>query len=779
MSGKLHQSNPFKFNFLIIFLFCLSAVANAASFEVKDIRVEGLQRVSPGTVFSSFPINVGDMVDDDQLAAAAHRLFATGLFTNLRLGVDDQVLVIDVKERPSISKIEITGNKAISKENLKKGLKSAGIYEGSVFKRATLERLELEIQRSYVAQGRYNATVIGKVEYLSRNRVSIKLEINEGKIANIQHINFIGNHAFKNDQLKDLMELKTPGLWSFITSDDKYTKEKMSGDLERIRSFYLDQGFINFSYESTQISISRDKKDVYISISLSEGSKYTIRDVKLKGKLIVPEAELEKLITIKPGDTFSQQKLTNISNLISKRLGKEGYTFANVNAVPETHKDHTATITFYVVPGRRTYVRRINFRGNINTSDDVLRQEMRQMENGAASTDLIEASKVRLERLGFFKTVNVETPKVPGHNDEIDVNYHVEEQSSGNLSASLGYSQNNGFILGLSVAERNFMGTGKNVSFSVNNSKVMKSANFSYLNPYYTVDGVSRGFDLYATKTDFSNQTTYSSYILDNYGGDLSFGYPINNISRLSFSLGVDKTHLKVGNFPTVEITDFTNQFGFRYHSVKAAGSWTRSTLNKGLMPTKGWYQRIKLQTTLPKLSNLEFYKASYKTDYYFPIDKLDRWVIHLRSELGYGNGYGATKQLPFFENYYAGGISSVRGYQTNSLGRKGTNQPLDFSTPRSFGGNLLTTGSLELISPIPFIKDQRSMRMMFFVDAGNVFDTSRGYNPSLKQVRMSAGWGFQWITAIGPIGFSLAKAFNDQPGDQKQFFQFTLGQPF
>jgi outer membrane protein insertion porin family len=779
MSGKLRKSSPFKFNLLIVLLFCLSTVVSAASFEVKDIRVEGLQRVSPGTVFSAFPINVGDTVDDDQLAAAAHRLFATGLFTNMRLGVDDQVLVIDVKERPSISKIEITGNKAISKENLKKGLKSAGINEGQVFKRATLERLELEIQRSYVAQGRYNATVTGKVEHLSRNRVSIKLEINEGKIANIQHINFVGNHAFSNKDLRDLMELKTPGLWSFITSDDKYTKEKMSGDLERIRSFYLNQGFIKFAFESTQISISRDKKDVYISISLSEGPKYTIRDVQLKGKLIVPEAELKKLITIKPGDTFSQQKLTNISNLISKRLGKEGYTFANVNAVPETHKDNTASITFYVDPGRRTYVRRINFRGNINTSDEVLRQEMRQMEGGAASSDLIEASKVRLERLGFFKSVNVETPSVPGHSDQVDVNYHVEEQSSGNLSASLGYSQSNGFILGLSVAERNFMGSGRNVSFSVNNSKVVKSANFSYLNPYYTVDGVSRGFDLFAKKTDFSQQTTSSSYVLDNYGGDLTFGYPINNISRLSFSFGVDNTHLKVGDFPVTEITKFTDIYGFKYNAFRLAGSWTRSTLNKGLMPTNGWYQRLKMQVTTPGLSDLEFFKSSYKTDYYFPVDKKDRWVVHLRTELAYANSYGTTKTLPFFENYYAGGISSVRGYQSNSLGKKGTNQPLDFSSPTSFGGNILTTGSLEFILPIPFVKDQRSMRMMLFVDGGNVFDSNRGYNPSLKEMRMSAGWGFQWITAIGPIGFSLAKAFNDQPGDQKQFFQFTLGQPF
>jgi len=766
------------FSFCLLFFYGVSFASADTLYNVRDIRVEGLQRISPGTVFSAFPINVGDEVSKDQLAQAAHQLFKTGLFTDMRLGMDNHVLIVDVKERPSIAKIEISGNKAISKENLKKGLQSAGISTGKVFKRATLQRLEMEIQRSYVAQGRYDATVTGKVEKLPRNRVSIKLKINEGEVALIRHINFTGNHAFSNKQLKELMELKTPGIWSFFTSDDKYTKQKMSGDLDRIRSWYLNRGFINFTIDSTQIAISRTKKAVYITINISEGPQYKIRDIQLKGKLIVPEKELRKLIIIKPGQTFSQSKLTIIKNLMAKRLGKEGYTFANINVIPKTHKDHTASITFYVDPGRRTYVRRINFLGNTNTSDVVLRQQMLQMEGGAASTNLIEKSKVRLERLGFFKSVTVNTPSVPGHSDQVDVNYNVEEQASGSLSASLGYSQTNGLLLGMSVAERNFMGTGRNVSFSVNTSKSIKSANFSYLNPYYTVDGVSRGFDVHVRKTNFAQRNT-SAFILDNMGGSMTFGYPVNNVTRLNFSFGLDTTTVKVGSFPAQQVSSFLNDYGNNYSALKFSGSWLKNTLNQGLLPTAGSSQVVSLMVTAPKISTLDYYKISFKTRYYFPLNRKQTWVIRLGSKLGYANAYGSTKIMPFFEHYYAGGIGSVRGYQNYSLGLTSTNAPGDYTTPSAFGGNVLTVGSTELIVPIPFIKDQRSMRMMLFVDGGNVFDTNRGNNPNFKDLRFSAGVGFQWITPIGPIGLSMAKAFHSQPGDQKQFFQFTLGQPF
>ncbi|WP_250657439.1 outer membrane protein assembly factor BamA [Alkalimarinus coralli] len=766
-------------SFFTYLIFGLTALGvQAEEFSVKDIRVEGLQRVSAGTVFSAFPVNVGDEVDSVRLVEASKNLFKSGLFTDIQLGREDDDLIITVVERPSISKIEIDGNKDISTEDLMDGLKSAGMNEGQVFQRVTMERLELEILRSYVAQGRYNASVEAEIEEQPRNRVAIKLNINEGDVASIQHINVVGNKAFSDEQLLDLMELKTPGLFSVFTSDDKYAKEKLSGDLERIRSFYLDRGYIKFNIESTQVAISPSKEDVFITLNITEGPLYTISDIQLKGELIVDEEEIRRLVLVKEGDTFSRRLLTTTSDVISRRLGTEGYTFANVNAIPEPHDDNTATVTFFVDPGRRTYVRRINFRGNVNTADEVLRQEMRQMEGGSASTNLIETSKSRLERLGYFKTVNVETPAVPGHPDQVDVNYSVEEQASGSLSASLGFSQDSGFILGLNVAENNFFGTGRRVSMGINTSNSVKSARFSYLNPYYTVDGVSRGFSVFAKETDFDDLNT-SAYVLDTIGGSVTFGYPINNFSRLNFGLTVSNDKLDEGDEVATEVTDFIDEHGDDFDNFTLNASWTRNTLNRGMFATKGLSQSLSFDVTTPESSDLQFYKVNYRTNFYQPIDRFHNWVIRLRSDLGYGDGYSDTSELPFYENYFAGGMGSVRGYESNTLGLKGTQNPTDSSSPRAFGGNVLIEGSAELIFPIPFVDDQSSMRTALFFDAGNVFDTSRDYDPELSELRMSTGLSFQWVTAIGPIGFALAKALNKQEGDETQVFQFTLGQNF
>ena len=761
-----------------LFVGLTSSSARADQFVIKDIRVEGLQRVSAGTVFGAFPVNVGDEVDSVRLVEASKNLFKSGMFTDIQLGREGNDLIITLAERPSISKIEIEGNKDIATEDLMDGLKSAGMYEGQVFQRVTMERLELEILRSYVAQGRYNASVDAEIEEQLRNRVAIKLNINEGDVASIQHVNIVGNEAFSDDELFDLMELKTPGMWSFFTNDDKYAKEKLSGDLERIRSYYLDRGYIKFNIESTQVSISPKKEDVYITLNVSEGPLYTIRDIKLKGELIVDEEELNKLVLVREGDTFSRRLLTTTSDIISKRLGREGYTFANVNAIPEPHDDNTASITFFVDPGRRTYVRRINFRGNVNTGDEVLRQEMRQMEGASASTGLIEASKSRLERLGFFKTVTVETPSVPGFSDQVDVNYSVEEQPSGSLSASLGFSQDSGFLLGLNVSENNFLGTGRRVSMGLNTSNSVKSARLSYLNPYYTVDGVSRGFSVFAKQTDFEEQNT-SSYVLDTIGGSVTFGYPINNFSRLNFGLTATNDQLGVGLESALEVFQFVKDNGTEFNNLSMNASWTRNTLNRGMFATKGLSQSLALEVTTPGISDLEFYKANYRANFYQPIDRFHNWVVRLRSDLGYGGGYGDTGTLPFYENYYAGGMGSVRGYESNSLGKKSTPHEFDQNEPSAFGGNVLIEGSAEFIFPIPFIDDQSSMRTALFFDAGNVFDTSRDYDPEFSELRMSTGLSFQWITAIGPLGFSLAKTLNEQEGDEREVFQFTLGQNF
>ncbi|MGC8121251.1 outer membrane protein assembly factor BamA [Marinobacter sp. VGCF2001] len=751
--------------------------ALADEFTVADIEVEGLQRVSAGSVFSSFPINIGERMDETRLAGAIKNLFRTGLFTDIQASRDDGVLILSVRERPSISSIEIEGNKNIETGMLMEALAGAGLEEGQVFRRATLEKLELEILRSYIAQGRYNARVKATAEELPRNRVAIRLDINEGTVAAIQHINIVGNEDYTDDELIDLFELRTSSWWNSLTNKDKYARERLSGDLESLRSFYLDRGYLDFSVESSQVSISPDKQDVFIAIALNEGPQYTISDIRLRGELIVGEEELRKFIPVEEGDVFSRAQMTAISEALSFRLGREGYAFANVNAVPEPGKDNTAAVTFFVEPGKRAYVRRVSFSGNVSTKDEVLRQEMTQMEGGVASSDRIEFSKTRLERLGFFQTVDVETVPVPGTDDLVDVNYSVQEQPTGSLSASVGFSQNSGVILGASVSENNFFGTGKRVSFGVNVSDSVKSANVSYLDPYFTVDGVSRGFSLFARETDYEEEDI-SSYLLDEYGGRVTFGYPTDSITRLNFGAGVTQSNIKPGVFSSQEVRDFVADEGDSFTNYFLFASWRRSTLNRGILPTNGYSHSLSLDVAVPG-SDLTFYKATHKTDFYFPLTDSSRWVFRARSEIGYGDGYGDRSQMPFFEHFYSGGYGSVRGYEANSLGNKAQLAEGDFSDPDPFGGNVLTEGGLELIFPTPFAGDTRSMRTSFFVDAGQVFDTERGFDPELDEVRTSAGISFQWITAVGPLAFSLAKPLNDQSGDDTQVFQFSLGQTF
>jgi len=753
--------------------------ALADTFTISDIEVEGLQRVSAGTVFGSFPINIGEQVDGAELAEAIKSLFRTGLFTDIQASRDSGALILTVRERPSISAIKIDGNKNIETDMLTDALSGAGLEEGQVFRRATLERLELEILRSYIGQGRYNARVKATANELPSNRVDISLDINEGSVAAIHHINLVGNQEYSDDELKDLLELQSTGWWNSITNSDKYARERLSGDLETLRSFYLDRGFLDFSVESSQVSISPDKQKVFIVIALNEGRQYTLSDIRLRGNLIVPEQELRDLIPIKVGDVFSRAQMTAISESLSFRLGREGYAFADVNAVPETSEDGTAAVTFFVEPGKRAYVRRVNFSGNVSTRDDVLRQEMTQMEGGIASSDRIEYSKVQLERLGFFKGVNVETVPVPGTDDLVDVNYSVEEQPTGSLSASVGFSQDSGVILGASVSENNFFGTGKRVSFGVNVSDSVKSANVSYLDPYYTVDGVSRGFSVFARKTDYEEEDI-SSYLLDEYGTRVTFGYPIDSITRLNFGAGYTLSKVKEGIFSAKEVGDFIEEEGDSFNNFFLFGSWRQSTLNRGILPTDGYSHSLSLDVAVPG-SDLTFYKVGHKTDFYFPLTDSESWVLRTRTEIGYGDGYGDRTVMPFYEHYYSGGFGSVRGFRANSLGPIETpNGDLrDFSDPDPFGGNLLTEAGVELILPTPFAGDTRSMRTSIFLEGGQVFDTDRDFGPSLGEVRFSAGIGFQWITAVGPLAFSLAKPLNDEPGDDTQVFQFSLGQTF
>lgn len=791
------------------------AEVHAESFTISDIRVNGLQRVSAGSVFGAMPLNVGEEVDDGRLVEATRSLFRTGFFQDIQLGRDGDVLVITVVERPSISSIEIEGNKAIETDDLLKGLRQSGLSEGEIFQRATLEAVRNELQRQYVAQGRYSAEVKAEVIAQPRNRVALKIDINEGTVAAIQHINVVGNTVFADDDLRALFELKTTNWLSFFRNDDKYAREKLSGDLERLRSYYLDRGYINMDISSTQVSITPDKKHVYITVNIDEGDRFTVRDVKLSGDLRVPREEIESLLLVKEGQVFSRKVMTTTSELITRRLGNEGYTFANVNGMPAPDQDNkTVDITFVVDPGKRAYVNRINFRGNTKTEDEVLRREMRQMEGGWASTYLIDQSKTRLERLGFFKEVNVETPAVAGTDDQIDVQYSVEEQASGSITASVGFAQNAGLILGGAVTQNNFLGTGNRVSVALNRSEYQTRYSFGFVDPYWTQDGVSLGYNAFYSTTDYSDLgVNVSSYSVDTLGAGVSVGYPISETSRLNFGLSFQQDKIKSGDFTVEEIIDFTATEGDSYTNFKASVGWSESTLNRGVLANRGHSQSLVLETTIPG-SDLSFYKIDYRGQWFKPVT--EKHTLRFHTALGYGDSYGSTSDLPFYEHYYGGGFNSVRGFRDSTLGPRSTpstvrdpvtgaivfdkqDQYGRFSDPDRdplpFGGNVLVQGGIEWLFPMPFVKDQRSLRTVAFWDVGAVYDTNcssaqkngvvgvRSKDPACSldvgNLASSVGIGLTWITGLGPLSFSLAAPLKKPDDAETEIFQFSLGQTF
>ena len=846
------------------------AWAQSEPFVIQDIRVEGLQRISPGSVFAALPVGVGDAIDNYGVRAAAKSLFATGNFDDISIARDGGVLVVMVAERPSISEITIDGNKAIETEALLDGLKGAGLAVGQVFQRSTLEGMKLELQRQYVLQGRYDASIDSEVIAEPRNRVSIAIDVNEGTVATIKHINVVGNTIFSDEDLIDLFELKTGGWFSFFTSDDKYSKEKLTSDLETLSSYYLDRGYLQFNIDSTQVAVSPNKEEVYITANVSEGSKFTVSEVGLSGDLVLPEEDLNRFLIVQPEQVYSQQLVTATEDYLTRRLGNEGYNFAKVTGMPEIDDDaSTVVMKFFIDPGKRTYVRRINFAGNMTTMDDVLRREMRQMESAPASSAAIEQSRIRLERLGFFKTAQVETKEVPGSDDLIDVEFGVEEQSFGSIGGSLGYAQDAGLILGLNLQQNNFLGTGRRVGISLNSSRYQDVISLNYTNPYFTEDGVSRGFSTFYRKTDLS-KINVASYTTDTVGASMNFGYPISETQRLGFSVGVTDTKITSGSYAVQEIATspvlepeieywfystlqpdgtyaaaevlqpidtippsalspsdgegFLDLNGNRYLNYTLTGSWLQSTLNRGQLATRGVSQSLSLEVAVP-LSDLEFYKLNYRGEIYYPL--IGEFTLHLRGEVGYGDGYGTTSELPFYEHFFAGGFGSVRGFETNTLGPRSTppavynantavtgidenGQPTEFggpdgrgygysvdpatgkipvqqfyNEPDPFGGNVLIEGSAEVLFPMPFIKDRSSLRSALFFDVGNVFNTNCRENQvncfgiDAGELRYSVGIGVTWLSGFGPLTFSLAKPLNASPIDEREVFQFTLGRGF
>ena len=760
--------------------------SNATAFVFNDVRVQGLQRISAGTVFGSIPFNTGDDIDELDVRFIVQSLFETGSFDDVQVGRDGDVLVIIVNERPSIDQIEIEGNKAIKTEDLLDGLSDSGLAVGQIFKKVTLEYIAAGLERQYVSQGRYDASIETEVLALPRNRVLVKVNIDEGNIASIKHINIVGNSLWDNDTLLELMELKvSPWSWLlFWKKDDQYSKEKLESDLETLESWYLDRGYLNFAIESTQVSIDPNMEDVYITVNIVEGEKFTISAVDIAGELYeIPEETIRSLILSSPGQVFSRQLMTSTEERIERVLGNAGYTFASATGEPVIDDGgDTVSVKFFIDAGKRAYVRRITFRGNTATHDEVLRREMRQMEGGWASTAAIEHSKVRLERLGYFKDVSVETPSVPGTDDQIDVNYTVEEQPSGAISASLGYAGDFGLILGANYQENNVFGTGNSVGIGINRSDFQKAFNFSFMDPYFTLDGVSRGYSVFFRESDFEERNI-ARFSTDSFGGSINFGYPLSEVSRLGFNMGFESTILKEGIFPAQEISRFLAAEGNEFDLYTLTGSYVMSALNRGLLPNAGRSQSISLEMTLPG-SDLEFFRINYAGQIFFPLSRL--FTLRLRADLGYGEAYGDTNVFPFYKNFYTGGMGSVRGYKDNTLGPRGTPSPLDnYSRFDPIGGNVLVETSAEILFPLPFVKDRQQIKSVLFFDAGNVFNTNCAVISVIcndiedGELRYSAGLAVTWITGFAPLSFALAFPFNEKSGDESEVFQFEIGRTF
>jgi outer membrane protein insertion porin family len=763
------KKNPL---FQILLLSMLAGkAALASSFVVEDIQVRGLQRISAGTVFNYLPVTVGETFSEEKQGAAIRALFNTGFFKDIILEREGGTLVVNVVERPSVAKIVIEGNKDIKKEDLADALKKIGLAEGKVYNKQILDKVEQELRRQYFSHGKYGLKIKTEVTELTRNRVGIHIDIAEGKVAKIKQINIVGSRAFSNDALKKDFELSTTNFLSFYSKDDQYSKQKLSADLEKLRSYYLDRGYINFSIESTQVDITADKREIYITINVKEGDVYTLEKVKLSGELVVEPEELVKLVRVGPGEIFSRKNATETSKAISERLGDEGYTFANVNMVPEINESNkTVVMTFFVDPGKRVYVRRINFKGNTKTRDEVMRREMRQMESSWASSSKIERSKTRLDRLGYFEEVGVETPPVVGTADQIDVNYSIKEKASGNLQAGVGYSQVQGVIFNANVSQDNIFGTGKRVNFAFNNSNILTRYNLGFRDPYFTLDGVSMGWDLgYTSRNGY--QANISRYNTNVANAGFNFGIPLNEFDQLGFDVDFKQTEISDTSFSPQEVVDFINNKGDSFLTLSGGLGWTHDTMNRAVFATDGGQQRVSVLATVPG-SDLQYFKVGYKQQHYFPLSS--DFTFRVLGEVAYGDGYGSTNELPFFENYFGGGPGSVRGFRQNTLGPRDTPQAGSGQIARPFGGSSKIYGSAELFFPVPFLSDVKSVRIGTFMDAGTV---SKGWQ--INDMRYSAGLSGEWLSPFGAISVSVAQPFNSTSADNVQSFQFNFGSGF
>lgn len=778
--------------FRSIFVVCLYCITISIAwgfepFVVEDIEVEGLQRITLGTAFNYLPIKVGETLDAEKTTAAIRALYKTGFFEDVSFSRVKDTLVVYVVERPSISSITIFGNEDIGSEELLEALKSIGLTEGRVFKRSLLDQVKQELHRQYFNLGKYGVKIDSTVRKLERNRVDVEIDIKEGDAAIIKQIRIIGNKAYEDFELLDKIELTSPTLFSGMAGSEKYSKQQLVGDLEAIRSYYMDHGYINFNIESTQVSISPDKRDVFITINVKEGSQYIVQDITISGDMVIQKKELMDMIVLKTGSVFSRRKLVDSTTKITDRLGIDGYAFANVNTIPNIDKKtKEISIAFFVDPGKRVYVRRINVSGNTKTQDEVIRRELRQMEGGWLSTPLINRSKVRLQRLGFFDEVKVETPAVPGTTDQVDVNFEVVEGSTGNFTAGLGYGQEGGLLFNTSVTLNNYLGTGKRVALELNNSTINEVYSFSYRNPYYTLDGVSRSLTLFDRKTNLAT-VSISGFTTDVLGANVNFGLPLGEYFTVRIGGGYEKTDLRINADNSSESQqDFVVNHGNKFENYQTIASLAYDSRNRAIFPDKGLSSKVSMELTFPG-SGLEYYKASFRNKFYFPIADKVSWLVGV--DYSYGDGYSGTPTLPFFKNFYAGGTRSVRGFRGNTIGPgeqeiDTDGQPVsdengDPVKGNPVGGFRKIVAKTELFFPSPFVDEPTNkFRFSVFVDAGQVYGSGPGV-VSDDRIRAAYGIGAIWITPVGALTFSWAWPLKSEEGDDLERFGFNIGAPF
>jgi len=757
--------------------------------------VEGIQRTEAGTVFSYLPIKVGETLTPARASEAIKALYATGFFKDVRLEANNEVLVVTVEERPGIASVGFSGMKEFPKEDMQAGLKQLGLADGRILDKSLLDKAEQELTRQYYNRGMYAVQVKATTTPLERNRVAVNFEVNEGEIARIRSINIVGAKAFSEKSLLKLFNLRTPGMMTWWNKNDQYSKQKLSGDLETLRSHYLNQGYLEFNVESTQVSITPDKKDIYLTINIQEGERYTVSDFKFAGDLPVPEAELKNLVSLKVGDVFSRERLNESTRNIGDRLGNEGFAFSNVNAAPEIDKEkRTANFTFLVDPGRKVYVRRINVSGNTRTKDEVVRREMRQMEGAWYAADKINRSRVRVERLGFFKETTVETPPVPGTTDQVDVNVNVTEQPTGNILLGAGFSSSDGLVLSGSIAQNNLFGSGNRLSAQINSGSINKVYSLSFTNPYFTPDGVSLGYDLYRRDVDTESLDSVADYSTSTIGAGLRLGVPISEFDTVNFGLAYEQVTLDLSTTAPNVYHDYAAPYesacaayntacSSTTNSLRFEAGWARDSRDSLLYPTKGTYQRAYMEVGTP-LGDLNYYKLNYQYQWLKPLSR--RVSLLLNGEIGIGGGYDGN-EMPLFRNFFAGGIGSVRGFDSGAIGPKAVNST---GSTFSIGGTKRIVGNAELLFPFPGMGNDRSVRLSTFLDIGavagpgddpdnNPATPGRYSNLSTSDMRYSVGVAVTWYSPMGPIKLSLANPLNAAADDEKQTFQFQLGNVF